>query len=225
MTSTTSRTRSSVVRRLAASALCALLLGFGAPFSGAAGATEATAGARAVVDETVEQVLTVLRDGDLSQPQRQEQIEAIALERFDWATISRLVLARNWKRFSPEQRDAFIEEFKNYLSENYGSRIEGFNQQSVEIVEERLEPRGDVTVKTRILGGEADGTTVDYRLRKREGPWLVIDVVIEGVSVVSSFRSQFQEVLADGSPDDLLERLREKNLGPAPGTESAPSAS
>lgn len=167
--------------------------------------------ARAIVRETVDQVIDILASKELTDDQRREQIEGIAYERFDFATISRLVLARGWKRFSPEQQEEFVEQFKIQLSKNYGSRIRRYEQEEVSILGERLEPRGDVTVRTRIEGGQADGIEVAYRLRKRDGAWRVIDVIIEGVSLVSSYRSQFAEVLSQGGPAELLQKLREKN--------------
>jgi phospholipid transport system substrate-binding protein len=199
----------------------ALLLAWAAA---ALAAGDETQQARAVVEDTVAEVLAVLREADLSTQERQDRIEAIALERFDFDTISRLVLARNWRRFTPEQREEFEAEFKTYLSESYGGRIERYEQESVEFLGERLEPRGDVTVRTRIVGGQADGVVVDYRLRERGGRWLVIDAVLEGVSLVSSFRSQFQEVISQSGPEGLLEKLREKNLAPPPELSSKTAA-
>ena len=79
-------------------------------------------------------------------------------------------------------------------------------------VSARVEPRGDVTVRTVVVGGQNDGVEIHYRMRKREGPWMVIDVVIEGVSLVSNFRSQFQEVVSEGGPALLRERLQQKNV-------------
>jgi phospholipid transport system substrate-binding protein len=175
------------------------------------------------VDETVEEVLAVLADPALSAEQRRQAIEAIAWERFDFETMSRLVMARNWRKLSPDQQSDFVQQFKKHLSRSYGGRIERYDQESVEVLDERLEVRGDVTVKTRIVGGEADGVEVQYRLRGRDGPWRVIDVVIEGVSLVSSFRSQFKEVIESDGVDGLLERLREKNQAPEGATADAPS--
>jgi phospholipid transport system substrate-binding protein len=94
---------------------------------------------------------------------------------------------------------------------NYGNRIERYDQEKVDIVGERQEPRGDVTIQSVVRGGEFEGATVDYRLRQREGRWLVIDVIVEGISLVSNFRDQFKEVLARGGPEELLEQLRAKN--------------
>jgi phospholipid transport system substrate-binding protein len=181
---------------------------------------------RAVVETTVDDVIRILSQKQVPTLERRAQIEKIAWERFDFPTISKLVLAQNWKRLSAEQRSEFIDEFRAYLSRTYGSRIDRYEQEKVEIVSERTEPRGDVTVVTRIVGGQADGVEVQYRLRRRDGGWLFIDVVIEGVSLVGNYRAQFRELLGRGGPDHLLETLRRKNQSgevdpAAPGTTSA----
>ncbi len=179
--------------------------------AGTRAATESGAGARAVIAETVEEVLAVLRDESVPTEGRIRSIEEIVYGRFDLCVMSRLVLARNWKRFSEEQKAEYVEEFKRYLTNSYGSRIERYDQQRVEIIGERKEPRGDAVVKTKIVGGEFEGALVDYRLRNQNGKWLVIDVVIEGISMVSNYRDQFKSIVSSGGPERLLEKLREKN--------------
>jgi phospholipid transport system substrate-binding protein len=169
------------------------------------------AGPQETMRETIDQVLAVLNDSSLDDDQRRASIEEIAYARFDMYTMSRLVLARAWKRFSTPQREEYITEFKKYLANNYGGRINRYDQEEVEILGAREEPRGDVTIRTRIVGGEFEDTLVDYRMRQKGDEWLVIDVVIEGISMVSNFRDQFKEVLSRGGPEHLLEKLREKN--------------
>jgi phospholipid transport system substrate-binding protein len=193
----------------AAAVLVAALSCLVAP--GVRAATESEAGARAVIAETVEEVLAVLRDESVSTQGRIRSIEKIVYGRFDLEVMSRLVLARNWKRFSEKQKAEYVEEFKRYLTNSYGNRIERYDQQTVEILGAREEPRGDVVVKTKVVGGEFEGALVDYRLRNKTGDWLVIDVVIEGISMVSNYRDQFKSIVSSGGPDLLLEKLREKN--------------
>ena len=193
--------------------IAAALLGFASPQPPGAAAQSAP---RAMVQQTIDAVLVVLNEKSLSTEQKRSRIENIAYERFDFPTMSRLVLARNWQRFSKPQQTAFMEEFKRYLAVNYGNRIERYDQQKVEIVGERKEARGDVTIQSVVHGGEFEGATVDYRLRESNGRWLVIDVIVEGISLVSNFRDQFKEVLARGGPEELLDALRAKNAaGPA----------
>jgi len=189
------------------------LLGFASPQPPDAAAQSAP---RAMVQQTIDAVLVILNDNALSTEQKRSGIESIAYQRFDFPTMSRLVLARNWQRFSKPQQTQFMDEFKRYLAVNYGNRIERYDQQKVEIVAERKEPRGDVTIQSVVHGGEFEGATVDYRLRESNGRWLVIDVIVEGISLVSNFRDQFKEVLARGGPEELLQALRAKNAaGPA----------
>ncbi len=178
---------------------------------GVLAATESEAGARAVIAETVDEVLTVLRDKSRSTEDRIRSLEKIVYGRFDLYVMSRLVLARNWKRFSEEQKEQYVAEFKQYLTNSYGNRIERYDQQEVEITGQREEPRGDVVVHTKILGGEFEGALVDYRLRKQGSDWRVIDVVIEGISMVSNYRDQFNSIVSSGGPALLLEKLKEKN--------------
>ena len=186
----------------------------------APGAAQEMLGPTAVIEDLIERALAVLNNARLDKPQRISALEEIALDRFDFRTMSKLVLARNWKRFTPEQQEEFQAEFKDYLSASYGSRIDRFNQERIKVTGEREEPRGDVTVLSVVVGGEFDNASVNYRLRNRSGRWLVIDVMVEGISFVSNYRDQFREVLGNGGPEHLLERLREKNLD-EPATEAS----
>lgn len=167
--------------------------------------------ARDAAERTLQEVVDILQAEGLSLGERRERVTAIAYERFDFRTISRLVVGRPWRRFSDEQRERFIEDFKRLLSTSYGGRIGRYEDGEVRVVGARSEPRGDVTVRTRISGGNADGIRVDYRMRKKDdGSWGVIDVVAEGVSLVSSYRSQFAGIVSRGGPDELLRRLEKK---------------
>jgi phospholipid transport system substrate-binding protein len=194
-----------------AGALRILILAVCLPQLAAAAETPEPQGPTDVIRATVDDVLAVLQEPGLSTQERRHRIEEIAYGRFHFETISRLVLARQWKRFTPEQRDEFMREFRLMLSQSYGRRIDRYEQEKVDVRDARDEARGDVTVRTRIVGGQADGIEMDYRLRKKNDTWYVIDVSIEGVSLVSSYRSQFSEVLGQGGPNELLRRLKAKN--------------
>lgn len=175
---------------------------------------EADAGPRAVVEQAVSEVLAILADRSLAREQRLKKIEAVAYSHFDFTTMSKLVLARNWRRFSPEQQEEFIVEFKRLLSRRYGTRLDRYSDEGVEVNGEKPESRGDVTVLTEVVGGSFEGATINYRMRQMGGTWKAIDVVVEGVSLVSSYRTQFRDLLGNGSTASLLERMREKNAQP-----------
>jgi len=170
-----------------------------------------------VVDALASQVIAVLKDGQLSSDQKRDRIQQIAYTAIDFPTLSKLVLARNYSKFSPPQLAQFEDEFKQHLSMTYGRNVDSYRNEKVDILGERPETRGDVTVQTKILrGGGSQDIAVDYRLRQPDGQWKIIDVIIEGVSLVSNFRSQFQDIVAQGGPDKLLALLKEKNAAGEP---------
>jgi phospholipid transport system substrate-binding protein len=211
-------TRSSTIskKRSEVAALVAIAVCFGAAAMGAAAADAATDAApstpKALIEHTVDQVLGVLRDKSRSVAQRRLELEKIAHARFDFRTMARLVLARDWKKLDEGERDEFVDQFTTYLANDYGTRIERYRQEQVKVLGESSKPRGDVEVRTKIVGGENDGALVDYRMRKsNDGSWRIIDVVIEGISLVANFRDQFREVIARGGPEALLQKLKEKN--------------
>ena len=166
---------------------------------------------RDVVQSTSDQVLAVLAEKDLSKEARRDKVRAIVLRSVDFETLSRLVLARNWTRFSPAQQQEFMQAFQDHLAATYGRRLDDYRNEKVTIVGDRQEPNGDWTVQTKILrGGGSNDINVDYRLRQSNGEWKVIDFIMEEVSMVANFRSQFQDIVASGGPEKLLKLLKEK---------------
>ena len=194
-----------------------LVLGFLAPLTASAKSTAAGSGARDVMEQTVIEVVAILKDADKNGEQRRSELEQIAYDRFDFRQMSILVLKKSWRRLSKEQKREFVDEFRTYLANDYGSRLDRYGNEDVVVTGERKEPRGQVTIKTEIRGGENDGALVDYRMQqhKKTGDWLIIDVVIEGISLVANFGDQFREVISSKGLEGLLEQLKEKNAGSA----------
>jgi len=178
----------------------------------AAAADPAQDAASATVQQTLDGIVEVLRDRELADEVRRERVEEIAYARFDFQTIARLVLARNWKKLSPEQREEFLIEFKRHLSGSYWRTLDDYRDETVELTGSRLARNGDVTVRSRIIGADTQAPIlIDYRMRPKGEEWVVIDVIIEGVSLVQNFRSQTQEIISDVGVDQLIDQLRKKN--------------
>lgn len=167
--------------------------------------------ARAFVQSTIDQVMGILRNASIPLEAKKDDVEQIAYQRFDFDLISKLVLARNWDKFTPQQKSDFIDAFKKHLSATYRDTLNNFKDESIAIVTSRPEKNGDVTVMT-VVKGVTDDTKVDYRLRKNGKTWLGIDVIIEGVSLVQNFRSQAQEIVSTEGPDGLIQKLRDKQI-------------
>ncbi len=176
--------------------------------------------ARGVVEyaaTTVSETLT----GERSLTEKRTQVDQVVREVLDEPVLSRLVLARNYRKLDEGQREAFARAFQEHLVNTYWRNASAGELVRIEILEDREERSGDWTVKTRVVAVSDDDIKVDYRLRRErnpetgenDGPWLVIDIIIESVSMVSNFRSQFQEIVGNDGVDGLLSKLQEKNAG------------
>ncbi|MGH7897106.1 MAG: MlaC/ttg2D family ABC transporter substrate-binding protein [Candidatus Binatia bacterium] len=172
---------------------------------------------REVVRNLTDAVIGVLQEKSISADAKRDKIRSMVEGYLDFPTMARLVLARNWNGLTDAQKKEFVEEFKQHLSITYGKNVESYNNEKVQIVGDRDEERGDWTVQTKILRPQGGGDIlVDYRLRQVGGEWKVIDLVIERVSLVANYRSQFQEIMASGGVDRLLQLLKEKNAAGQP---------
>ncbi|HYB97853.1 MAG TPA: ABC transporter substrate-binding protein [Candidatus Limnocylindrales bacterium] len=193
--------------------LCAMtgLLLAGVLSVNATAATAAGQSPEQFVEQTAAQVLEILR-GTASKQEKLVRLEALLDTKSDIDTVTKLVLASNYRTFSEQQRGEFQKLFKQYLSATYGGQIDKYSNERVEVTGGRPEAHGDYTVQTRLkrTNGQPD-ILVDYRLRQKNGQWLLIDVIGEGVSLIANLRSQFQEILSQGGPERLLKVLREKS--------------
>lgn len=163
------------------------------------------------VEKTATEVLAVLGDKSLDHDKRIARLESMLDERSDFETITKLVLGANYRQFSETQRVEFQKLFREYLSVTYGKQIDQYVDERVLVTGGHPEARGDYTVQTKLVRKAGGDLVVDYRLRQKDGHWVLIDVIGEGISLIANLRSQFQEILTRGGPDRLLQVLREKN--------------
>ncbi|GMV49377.1 MAG: hypothetical protein NBKEAIPA_03259 [Nitrospirae bacterium] len=166
----------------------------------------------AVVRATLDAVFRILEDQTLKQPpqakQRRHLLEQVIAERFDYEEMSKRTLAVHWKPLSPPERQEFVALFKTFLSDRYASKIEGYAGERVVYLSERTAD-GYAEVRTRLVSDKLD-VPMDYRLTNKGGKWFAYDVIVDGVSLVMNYRSQFTAIIADASYQELVRRLRER---------------
>ena len=131
-----------------------------------------------IIDEAAQKIVAVLARTEEPAEVRIGEIEEIAYEIFDFTTMSKLVLARNWRKLDKEKRAEFVREFRTHLSRTYGTRLDNFSDIGVDVYGAQVEVRNDVTVKSRVVGGQFDGSELAYRMRNRKEGWKIIDVVM-----------------------------------------------
>ena len=165
------------------------------------------------VKANVNGVLDVLRDpkfrGEAGRKVKEQRIEAAAEKLFDFVELSKRTLGLNWNKFTPEQRKEFVELFKTILKDTYVERITAYSNEKVDFTKEISLSDNTVEVQSVVVA-KSGGVPIYYRVIKKENDWKVFDVVIEGVSLISNYRTQFREILGNNPPEKLLETLRKK---------------
>ncbi len=161
----------------------------------------------------VDRVIKTLEDPQLKQEgkalERRRTVRRIADEIFDFGETAKRSLGRHWQARTPSEREEFVQLFADLLERSYISKIELFNGERVTYVGETID--GDLaTVRTRLVTKQATEIPVEYRMLKRGERWLVYDVIIEGVSLVANYRTQFNKIIQTSSYQDLVKKMKGK---------------
>jgi phospholipid transport system substrate-binding protein len=164
---------------------------------------------QSTVERHVNAVLAVLKATDMDDETKREKLRVLSDEVFDFTVLSRGTLGKNWKRMSDSQRTEFVSLFRKLLEKTYLDRAFEYQDERVVLKGEKMFSRNRSEVRSTVISGQNE-IPVDYRLVLRKGQWRVYDVVVEGVSLVKNYRTQFREILVDRTPEDLLVILRDK---------------
>jgi phospholipid transport system substrate-binding protein len=161
----------------------------------------------------VKRVLEVLRDPKLKSPAakeiKKEKLRVIYKDMFDEIEFSRRTLARNWNKFNPAQRAEFVKLFEQVLEKSYIDKILAYSNEKVDFYKETMLSESQAEIQTRIITPSKE-IPIFYRMIRKDGKWKAYDVVVENVSLVQNYRTQFRDILSDGTPEQLLEILRKK---------------
>ena len=159
---------------------------------------------------TIDSVIKVLRtiEGRADIERNRESISKILLTRFDYAAMAQQSLGNRWVDLNGKEKE-FVAVFTDFLEDSYMTTLGSYRGEKVVYDRDRIE--GDAAeVDTRVVGGEGSPIKIDYKLHLMGEQWMVYDAVIDDVSVVGNYRSQFARILRTSSLEELLQRLRAK---------------
>jgi phospholipid transport system substrate-binding protein len=169
-------------------------------------ASEITKSVKATIDE----VINIVTDESLKTQvsTRREKIREAIGKRFNFHQMVMRSLAKDWKNRTPKEQKEFQDLFKKLLENSYASKIESYSDEEINYVDEIVKGKYAL-VKTEIV--RKDSTiNVDYKLIKNNGEWMVYDFVVEGVSMIRNYRSQFTKIIRKDSYEVLVQRLSKK---------------
>ncbi|GAU08697.1 MlaC/ttg2D family ABC transporter substrate-binding protein [Desulfoplanes formicivorans] len=191
--------------------ILAFLLTLSTPLGAATGPMEH-------VKTHVEQALFILTDpqykNEANLTKQEEMLVLVGEQLFDFNDVTRLAVGRYWKSFSSEQRHQFRDLFAQLLQKIYMDKVRAYKGEPVVFDKEIMLSSTKARVNTHILWNDKE-VPLDYMLRFKHDQWRVYDVIVEGVSLVKNYRSQFSSILSKNPPDVLLEQVRKKIEQPA----------
>jgi phospholipid transport system substrate-binding protein len=156
-----------------------------------------------------DRVVEVLRSPSLTAEARRAAVRELATDSFDLAETARRALGTHWQARTPAEREEFVRVFRDLLEQTYVARIDEYGGERVEYVGERVD--GDTAiVKAQIVTKSGTTVPIESRVNQRGGRWLIYDVLIENISLVGSYRSQFDRIIRTSSYDELVRRLKER---------------
>ena len=204
--------------------LVSLLLPFAALGQAASGSSKPTSelGPDELVRKVTDDVLNAIKnDKQLAAGDKQKALklaEEKVLPHIDFAEATRLAVGRAWRQASAEQKKELTEQFRRMLVRTYANAIGPYEGQSMKVSPSRQKPdEKEATVRAQFLRSGGKPVQLEYQMRKTDAGWKVYDIVVEGVSLVLTYRSEFDAVVKQQGIDGLIKRLSEKNAPPKMG--------
>lgn len=180
-----------------------------AAFAGAATA-RAAEDPKAFVKQLGDDALQLLINDPGSDDARRERLRELLHRGFDLKTIGRAVLGPHWKQADADQQARYLKAFEDFIVTTYSVRLKGYAGETFEVLQERPVDDKDTLVLTKINRPNREPLHVDYRVRKRETDLKIVDVLVEGVSMLTSQRQEFSSVVQRKGIDGLIAQLEQR---------------
>ncbi|MFA7405401.1 MAG: ABC transporter substrate-binding protein [Pelobacteraceae bacterium] len=164
------------------------------------------------VKKTVDEVVRIVADKEMkkNEAKRRQALKKTISTIFDYSEMAKRSLGKHWNVRTAAEKKQFADLFATLLENSYAGKIESYNNEKIVYIKEMLE-NDHAVIKSKVVTAARDEFTLDYRLFKHDGKWMVYDVVIEGVSLVSNYRSQFNKIITSNGYEALVKKLQSKN--------------
>ena len=173
----------------------------------------------AMVRRTTDEVLAIIKaDKDLQSGNTRKIVELAeqkVLPHFDFARMTRLAVGRSWAQASDAQKEALTKEFRTLLVRTYSTSLSQYRDQKIEVKPLKIAPQDkEATVRTAVIQQGGPPIPIDYSMEKGDKGWMVYDVVIDGASLVTTYRGSFNDQIQKGGIDGLVKTLQDRNKAP-----------
>jgi len=163
------------------------------------------------VKKTVDEVVRIVSDKEMKKndQKRRQALKKTISKIFDYSEMAKRSMGKHWNQRSAAEKKQFTDLFAGLLENSYASKIESYNNEKIVYLKE-IQDGDYAELKSKVVTAKRDEFTLDYRLYNQNGTWMVYDVVIEGVSLVSNYRTQFNKIITTDGYPALLKKLQTK---------------
>src|SRR5438128_805032 len=175
----------------------------------------------ALVKRVADDVLATIRaDKEIqsgNQAKIKELIESKLLPHFDFTRMTALAMGRNWRNATPEQQKQLTDQFRTLLVRTYSGALSNYRDNTMDYKPLKMNPGdNEVTVRTEVRRPSQSPVPIDYSMEKTADGWKAYDIIVAGVSLVTTYRDEFGDIIKTSGIDGLVKALGDKNRGPAP---------
>lgn len=164
------------------------------------------------VKKTVDEVVRIVADKEMkkSVQKRRQVLKKTIGTIFDYNEMAKRSLGKHWNPLTTDEKTQFADLFAALLENSYAGKIESYNNEKIVYIKESLD--GDYAeIKSKVVTAKRDEFTLDYRMARQNGKWMAYDVIIEGVSLVANYRTQFGKIIKTSGYAGLVKKLETKN--------------
>ena len=190
---------------------CSLLL-LATPSSFAANAERANSPAAKYIETLGTKALAIIQDNALNKEKKQETLSALFQENVDFDWVGKFVMGRFWRQATDDQKSRYITNYRKFLTKNYTSRFTEYTSGGFKVTDAKDIGKGEYVVSMEIQSDKKSeaAVLVDYKVRRAGGSFRVFDIIVEGVSMITTQRAEFGSVLNQKGIDSLIEQLAVK---------------
>jgi phospholipid transport system substrate-binding protein len=199
-------------RRLHPQFANALTLAFAIMASGAQPLTAANGVApMTLVKQLVAQVLSIVKDKQVAQPDKQTKLRGLGTANFDFAEMSRLAMGKSWRSLSADQRKRFIPVFTSFLEDAYLNKVQNYSGQEIQITSAHVSDKDYAQVSGHIVQQGSEPIELGFSLKREGGAWKIYDVAVENLSTLDSYRTEFQRIMGENGFDELMAQIQRRD--------------
>ena len=166
------------------------------------------------VKKVVDEVVSIVSNQEMKKPEnkekRQKELKDAIGTIFDFSEMAKRSLGRYWDERTPEEKNEFAQVFETLLENTYSRKIESYNKEKIVYLKETVESDSS-EVKSKVVTSQRDEVSIDYHLMNKAGKWMIYDVVIEGVNLVTNYHTQFDKIIRTEGYAALVKKLKSKN--------------